>query len=288
MPRIDLGDSNLDNTALPARPPLRRCVLQWTQDGRARSLVLIAQATVEAGRLSTRDLCLRVEPGTEPANYEKSMKISSHHFSLRYLGSAIQFVDKGSTNGSFLENKRVEANSPILIDCPTKLSLADVLELELEPVRRADGPALAPEQQQTAMTNAADAAWLQRQFIGEDKPGNFDFLRIRRTNNLPETQYIILYHSGKIGSGEDSLLCLPKSVTPPTTKPRRTRAFDVGDSVSPASPARLFIRESGIWLERTGAEQVIIAGESLQVGQCRALAPGELTVAETIYTLLDA
>lgn len=282
MPRFDLGDSDIDSNELAAKAPVRRLVVNWTQDGRSNSMILIAQATVDAGRQSTRDLCLRVEPGTEPANYDKSMKISSHHFSLRYVGTGVQFLDMGSTNGSTLDSKRAEPNSPVLIDRKTTVSLSDVLTLELEPVQRSDGSALGDDLQQAATANAADSAWLQRELIGTDKPGKVSFLRITRTNNLPETEYVLLYHSGKVGSGEDSLLRLPLT----TAAPRRGRAFDVGDSATSDSPARLFVRDGGIWLERTGAAQVIVAGDPLEVGQCRALAPCELTIAETTYSLL--
>ena len=283
MPRFDLGESNIESSEPSATPPVRRLVINWTKDGQSKSMILIAQATVDAGRQSTRDLCLRVEPDTEQVNYEKSMKISSHHFSLRYVGTGVQFLDMGSTNGSTLDSKKAEPNSPILIDRKSKVSLSDVLDLELEPVSRSDDLALGPELQEAATANAADPAWLQRELIGTEKPGKFGFLRISRTNNLSDTQYVLLYHSGKIGSGDDCLLRVSLS----STTPRRRRAFDVVDSAIFDCPARLFVRERGIWLERTGAEQVIVAGDSLEVGECRALASGEMTVAETTFSLLE-
>lgn len=280
MPRFDLGDADSESARPTATPPVRRLVVSWSQGGQQQSMILIAQAAVEAGRQSSRDLCLRLEPDSDQANYDKSMKISSHHFSLRYVGNGVQFVDVGSTNGTIMDGKRVEPVSPILIYRKTTVSLANALELELEPVPRLDSPAPTDDLLQAATANAADSAWLQRELIGADKPGMIGFLRINRTNNLPDKQYVLLFHSGSIGSDKDSLIgTLPSDMTP-----RRGRAFDLSDSSS-SNPARLFVREGAIFIERTGSECVIVCGQSLAQGESTTLKAGEVVVGATTFAL---
>jgi hypothetical protein len=243
------------------------------------NILPIAVAT--AGRQSTRDLCLRFEPSTEKVNHEKSMKISSHHFSLRYVGTGVQFVDVGSTNGSIFDSKRVQPNLPVLVDRQLLISVADILELVLEPVGRLGGLTMSNDLCEAASTNAGQPEWLQNEFIGVDKPGSIDFLRVKRVNNLPDTQYVLLYHSGRIGSSHDCLL--PAFEFNATAS--RKRALDLGDAEIADSPARLLVRGKVIWLERTGNSVVTVSGKSLEVGQCCALAPGEMTIAGMTYSV---
>lgn len=281
MPDFDLGDdapSRRNKSTQDSR--LQRAIVAWSHNGQERKTILIAKASVDAGRNQLRDICLRFEPSNDPSNYEKTKQISLHHFSLRYLGNGVEFVEAGSTNGSTVDQRPVESNAPLLVDRDVLVSIAGVLDLDLEPVFRRDGPMDGEGIMRAARANAANPSWLQERLIGEDKPGMIGFFRISRRNNLPDEQYLLLFHSGGIGTGNESLFRL----STPGAIPRRSRAFDVGDSVV-NDPARLFVRDSAIWVERTGVDSVLVAGEPLEVGQSRMLATGALSVAGTEFSV---
>jgi hypothetical protein len=284
MPRFDLGDANAALAASDAAPvsaAASRRVITWSVDREEHSLHLLVRASVEAGRQSTRDLCLRVEPTSDPENYEKSKLVSSHHFSLRYVGNGVQFIDVDSTNGSFNQGKRIGTNVSLLLVEKTLISLAEVLDLEFDPIRRTDVMDDSNGNCQAAAAHAADTAWLQANLVGAEKPGEIAFLRISRKNNLPSQQYVLLFHSGWIGSDDSSLLRVPVS----EMTPRRKRAFDIGDAPS-TDPARLLARDGAIWIERTGADEVRVGGEAIDAGQARALPENcELIVGKTTFVV---
>jgi pSer/pThr/pTyr-binding forkhead associated (FHA) protein len=286
MPRFDLGGSD-DNSAgnLPAdRPAAQRLIVTWVEDSQEKTAIVMAQATIEAGRLSSNEICLRVEPASEPSNYEKSKTISKHHFSLRYIGGSIQFIDVGSASGSSVDGKRVDANVPVLVDRNVTISIADVLQLQLNPIIRRDAPTGNNGVFQDAADHASDATWLQSNLVGADKPGEIDFLRITRKENLPNQQYLLLFHSGSFGSEDTSLFRVPVS----EKTPRRKRAFDIGNSTSP-DPARLLIREGVIWIERTGTDDVRVGDEQLGPGQSKRLPEScEVMVVNTRFVITPA
>lgn len=283
MPRFDLGDS--DSSSSAAQPTAngsgaQKVAVSWVEGSQQRTALLLIQATAEAGRLSSQDLCLRLEPATDPANYERSKSISKHHFFLRYLGNTVQFIDVGSACGSSMDGKPVQANTPVAVDQKAALCVAEVLDLEVEPVLRADAPAEDNGLFQDAAAHASDPAWLQERLVGADKPGRIAFLRISRKNNLPNQQYILLFHAGWIGSGDDSLLRIPVS----ELTPRRKRALDLGVSAVD-EPARILVRDGAIWIERTGADDVVMGDQHLDMGQSTALEAGPLMIGKTTFTL---
>lgn len=258
----------------------RKITVSWVEQSQEKTVLLLAQAMAEAGRLSSRDICLRLEPTAEPENHEKSKSISKYHFTLRYLGNTVQFIDIGSACGSSIDGKPVQTNVPVAVDQRAALCVAEVLDLELEPVLRADAPAENNGLFVDAAAHASEPSWLQARLVGVDKPGRVAFLRISRKNNMPNTQYILLFHAGWIGSGNDCLLRVP--VSEPT--PRRSRAIEISGSAA-AEPARFLVREGAIWIERTGADNVVIGDQPLEMGQSKPLEAGAMTIGKTTFTL---
>jgi pSer/pThr/pTyr-binding forkhead associated (FHA) protein len=286
MPRIDFGAED----DVPARNPAagaaaaQKLIVTWVEDSQEKTALLMAQAIVEAGRLSSKEICLRVEPASDPSNYERSKAISKHHFSLRYIGSAVQFVDVGSASGSSIDGKPVDANAPVLVERNMTISVADVLRLELNPVIRTSAPTVNDGLFQDAAEHASDNNWLQSNLLGAEKPGGIDFLRITRKDNLPNHQYLLLFHSGSFGSEDTSLFRVPVS----EKTPRRKRAFDIGNSTSP-DPARLMIRDGVIWIERTGTDDVRVGDEQLAPGASKRLPDNcEVVVANTRFVITPA
>ena len=230
--------------AVPAAPPPTRARLTWTDGRMTRTLHLYFTAVLEAGRQTTRPLCLRVEPVTDPANHDKSLAISSHHFTLRYLGDGVELIDPGSSNGTFVNRQRLNAGQPCWIQPGTSVWLADALELQLQPVPRRDAPADATDVCRAARTQADNPAWLQSKLIGADRPGWVSFLRIARKNNLPQEEYALLFHAGTVGGGPEALV----------------RVGSGGDV------ARLLVLGGWPHLERTGSEMVTVSGRPLPPG----------------------
>lgn len=234
---------------VPPPPPIAAPLpttarITWTAGGVLRGLRLFFTAVVEAGRQTSRPLCLRVEPVDDPANRAKSVNISSHHFTLRYLGDSVELIDPGSSNGTFVNRQRLAAGQPCRLLPGMTAWLADALELQFQPVPRRDAPADVNGLCRAARAHADNPLWLQNNLIGANRPGWVAFLRINRRNNLPQEEYALLFHAGAIGGGPESLIHLGVA----------------GDL------ARLLVLDGRLCLERTGVEPVTLAGRALRAG----------------------
>ncbi len=251
----------------PARegtPPPAPARLSWRTARGMRTLHLLPLALVAAGRQTSNPLCLRIEPVSDPANREKSLAVSSHHLTLRYLGTSAEVVDPGSSNGTFLARRQMQPGQGYRIERGMTLSVAGVLDLEFHPVPRPDAPPDTAAVCGAAPAHAHDPAWLQTNLIGADRPGWLSFLRIVRKNNLPEEEYALLFHSGMVGGGPDALVPLPGT----------------------GNLARLFVYGGKLWLERIGPEPVTVAGRPVAAGRpCPLTAACEWTVGPTVFRL---
>jgi len=189
MPRFDLGQDQQP----PVPAPLASASaahITWSDQGNDRSLVLLATAVAECGRRSDADICLRVEPTSQPDNRDKTFRISSDHFSIRYLGDRVELVDRGSTNGTFvIGSKRLEPNLPITIESGLQISIAESLELSFEVASRITASRSSDDVVSELRDPASDSNWLRTHLIGDDKPGKIAFVRIRRVNNLQGAEY---------------------------------------------------------------------------------------------------
>jgi pSer/pThr/pTyr-binding forkhead associated (FHA) protein len=244
-------------------------------------LTLLPFAVVEAGRHSARNICLRLEPTDDPANLEKTRNISSHHLTIRYLGDSVELIDPGSTNGIFIGKERVPAGQPRRIEPGLTVSVAEVLELEFQPILRRDAVPDKDGVLPAAREKATDPNWLQQNLIGVDKPGQVAYLRVRRKNNATEQEYVLLFHAGVIGSDPEALLSLPVGNQAPL---RRVAAFDFGPDLPIHPPARVLVRAGQICIERTGAEPVTLAGKPLEQNQVAPLMPPcAMTVGTTTF-----
>ncbi len=275
MPRPDIGEDLPASPAPPAVPAAVRVV--WQAEGQRRVLHLLPFAVAEAGRHSSRPLCLRLEPIDDPANLDRSRNISSHHLTIRYLGEAVELVDPGSVNGTFVGGQRLNSGQIRRVEPGLVVSVAEVLDLEFLPVPRKDSPEDRDGLLQKAAAHREDAAWLQEQLIGRERPGRIDFVRIRRKNNRTEEEYALLYHAGLIGGTADALIRL----APATERTPRRRAIDTGDTVT-GDGVRLFLKAARLLLEWLGGEPATLDGRPLEIGRPVPVpVPGELTVGAT-------
>lgn len=214
----------IDSDLTPPPPPQAkgtdRIRFSYSIAGKRKQLDLIASACADCGRNSLKDICLRLEPiDNNSENYEKSKSISSNHFGFRYLGNSLVVLDFGSTNGTTLGNTPLAKNEPRTIEGETTLKVADVLDLTAIPVERHPHGVDAQRVLDQAPSNIGDAEWLNRNLLGDDKPGKWSHLRLKRTNNKPEHEYAIIFHSAMISHRADSLLNL--GFEPPTARGRR-------------------------------------------------------------------
>ena len=250
--------------AVPAAPPPSKARLTWVDGRTTRTLHLYFTAVLEAGRQTTKPLCLRVEPVSDPVNRDKSLAISSHHLTLRYLGDGVELIDPGSSNGTFVNRQRLAPGQPCWIQPGMSVWLADALELQFQPVTRRDAPPDSAAVCRAARAQADNAAWLQGNLIGADRPGWIAFLRISRKNNLPQEEYAMLFHAGTIGGGPEALI----------------RVGAGGDA------ARLSLLGGWPHLERVGMEMVTLAGRPLPPGTPSPLTSScDWSVGQTTFRL---
>jgi pSer/pThr/pTyr-binding forkhead associated (FHA) protein len=250
-PEPSSADTSKESTD-GSQATLCRAQIDWLEKEVSRSLYLLTGDEITAGRKSDCNICLRMEPTSDPDNRDKTFLISSHHFSLRRSGGLLQFVDAGSSNGSFWGSDKLEENVPVLVESEMRINIGKVLDLEFDVVRNGVGNSSA-----------------------------VSFVRIRRGNNSPDIEYAILFDTAPVGSGSNAIL--PVAVAT-TSSSRRVRALDVGETFT-SDPARIAVRSGRLFIERTGEERVTLNGIELHRGQPVVLATGELTIGSQAFVV---
>jgi hypothetical protein len=212
-----------------------------------------------------------VEPTDGPANREKTFHISINHCMLRYVGDGVQIIDAHSTNGTSLKSVgRLQPGLAVPVSDGDVIALADALTLQVEFCRRSKP--LPPDDSMAAQLDAKkdDAAWLNDHLIGRDKPGILDYVRLRRLDNVPEEEYVLLFGVGNLGHSGAALIRLdPDAATQP-----HVRTLDLGDGV-PDDPAGLYWAGNALHVQCNVADQVRINGTAISAGEDRVLSGGE-------------
>lgn len=228
-------------------------------------LHLIAADTVVAGRLSTNPVCLRCEPTDDPGNRDRTLLISAAHFELNNREGRVELKDLQSRNGTTVGGTRLAAGAVALILAKTLVNVGGALDLEVEPVGRG--------QVEEALEEAHAA--------GEARPpDHVAFLRVRRINNLPERQYVIIYHSGAIGPHPGALLHLPASLA----RPRGSRGFDFGAAPTEEAAAVVSVADGGLWI-RLGSGEAAVNGNQLSGASVSFPTHGELRIGPNVIAI---
>ena len=276
--RIDLGVLQPDPDGGSAGRPASRLMFSWRDGQDARQTLVIARTCITLGRRSTSDVCLRLEPGEVAANRDRTLLISGTHLHCRYWGGGVEILDAGSANGTVVNSKSMVAGEPVDVEGELCVSVASVFDLALEVSRRRQTAGDPDGVLKAAPLRRSDTGWLDEHVLGYDHPGMCDYLRIGRLGNLPELQYIALFHSGVIGLGPQSMIRLRGA----SSKPRpRVRILDVGGPEF-GEFARILVKDKGLWIERLGAEDVQWAGNSLGIdAPAPLLGPGTLMVGDS-------
>lgn len=200
-----------------------------------------------AGRVSTHPICLRVEPISSPENRAATLKISREQFHLDYRGTHVELLPIGQGSTTEVIGPVPTALSPgipVRCDDQLRLRVGGVLDLELTPAKR------------IGMGNP-EGVWTGR--LGVDQGGAFDYVRLRRLNNLPEQQTVLLFGEGIIAPEPGAMAEVP--LPAPTA---RGRAFDLGPSTDESRErrgARVFIRDDRLWIESRGFDPVEMGGD---------------------------
>lgn len=269
---LDLGNSD-EPEAGSRLPSCSAATLQWNHRGQMISTRLLGTPIAMFGRASDRDGCLRVCPTSIPENAEKTRQISGLHFLLRYTGDRLQVIDKGSTNGTLLSSRGpLQPNTAVDLQDGDRITVAEVLILAVEFVERAPSPTLDEGVRGEIAAHLEDADWLTQRLVGPSKPGFLDFARLRRVDNLPEEEYVLLFGTGTVGSSGRALITVDADTA---TRPA-VRTLDLGDT-TPDYPAAFHWADGVLHLQCCVADQVRINGTAVQAGEDRALT-GDATI----------
>ncbi len=220
-----------------------------------RNICLHAKQVVTLGKQSENDIVLRLLPES-PENDAAWARISRSH-------AEIEFTDKGAiwrnlqcSNGTFIDEQLTEADEFLLMRSGMVFSPANVLELKVETFAE-DRIAGDTVPYQRFATRHLDATL-------PETLGQHQGLRIVRTGNLENEEYVVMQRCVSIGS---SRLCTIQLA---------------GSDVRPVHAQLLWIGET-FWIESLHeAEPILVKGTSLSVNQLFPLSPGTtLTIGST-------
>ena len=157
-----------------------------------------------------------------------STMISSMHAEIINKIGNFYIRDIGSTNGTFVEGKRLKPHEEHLLKDDTRINIAGVLDLELRffgEFKKAREKGSSFDSCFTVLGEKSDSCF------GIDKKGVINAIKITRLNNYPEgEEYIILVREVTIGSS-------------------RTNAIVIeGERVSDIH-AKIFYRNEQYWIE---------------------------------------
>ena len=220
QPDIELSDSDAPSSV----------VVQWNYEGEERTTFLYAKQTLEFGRESTCNVCLRIEPVEAEKNKEATLKISRRQFRLSVENDVVQIVDPGSAYGTSVDANKLEPNKPFLLRSAETVTVADFLRLSVRIEKDGD---------------------------------KIHAIRFRRVNNLPGMEYVCLTGEGIIDIGEDALLRLPII----SNRQNRSRALDIGQERIAGHPAVILVIDGGIHIKRTGSDSIMVNQVELTLNQ---------------------
>jgi hypothetical protein len=115
-----------------------------------------------------------------------------------------------------------------------------------------------------------DVEWLNDHLIGREKPGILDYVRLRRLDNLPEEEYVLLFGVGNIGRSGTPLIPLDADAA---ALPH-VRTLDLGDT-PPDYPAGVYWAGKALHIHCNLADQVRINGTAVSAGEDKVLSGGE-------------
>jgi pSer/pThr/pTyr-binding forkhead associated (FHA) protein len=197
-----------------------------------------SKARISIGRDSKSDMVLRLVPYQPkekyPENWQKSCQISGMHAEI--INKAGQFYirdtgsnNEGSSNGTFLEGKRLKPCQDYPLKDDMRINIARVIELECQFLGESKDK--EKEQENTLSSCFTVLGEMTESCFGIDKRGVVDAIKFRRRNNYTdEEKYIILIRGITIGRS-------------------RSNGISVDSEKVADIHAKIFYRDNQYWIE---------------------------------------
>lgn len=216
----------------PVAPPIKLSRGCLTINNLQKKFCVYSKDRITIGRDNKNDIVLRVVPyqpkDQYPENWQKSCQISGAHAEI--INNAGQFYirDLGSTNGTYLNGKKLKPSEDHLLKDDMRINIARVLDLECQFLgefrdREVESDALSSCF--TVLGEMTDSCF------GVNKKGLVDAIKFRRRNNfVDEEKYIILIRSVTIGRSKSNGISID------------------GDKISDIH-AKIIFRDNQYWIE---------------------------------------
>ncbi len=237
------------------RPTLKLSAACFTANDLQKKYYVYSRDKIAIGRDSKNDIVLRLIPYQPkeqfPDNYQNSMKISSLHaeiinksgqFFLRDTGSN----RTGSSNGTFIDGKRLAPMSDYPLKHNSRINIAHVLDLECDFIAELSSRGNVEESISSCYTVFGE---LTDSCFGIDRKGSINAIKIRRRNNFSEQEeYIILIREMTIGRSRSNGMSLDSE-----------KISDIH--------AKVFYRDGQYWIEDLNSHYgTWVNGNKLQQG----------------------
>lgn len=250
--------------ASPEKPKSRQTSALITLAQSRKRIFLFSKPIISLGRNNGNDMVLRLLPNQPesdyPENYRKSLQIGASHAEIinedgRFYLCEIEKEDgKGSTNGTFLNNRKVglrRERRPLEDAC--RINIANVLELECRFLWNTKKQRRESRMHNSCMTVLGDVS---DSCFGIDKQSPVNTIRIARINNLCDAEeYLIVIREATIGRSAGNGIVIES------------------ETVSDIH-AKLFFREDRYWIEDLNSRHgTAVNGERIEPGRENALDP---------------
>jgi len=269
--KIQKFKNRVEERVIPQAPKITSGCLTLLSD--QKKCFLYSKERILLGRAKENDVVLRLIPYHPKEQYMKnwngSKKISSIHadiinksgnFYIRDIGNENQ----GSTNGTYIDGKRMEPCKEYLLRNNMVFSIANELHLEceffgdLKKISSSGGEITACE---TVLGDRSDSCF------GIDKKGSVHAIRLRRRNNYSSgEEYIILVREITIGTSKGNGIIV------------------IGDKVHDRH-ARILYRDNQYWIEDLNSRhgtwvngQEIEPGIEVPLGRISGILLGDTTL----------
>jgi pSer/pThr/pTyr-binding forkhead associated (FHA) protein len=221
----------------PVLPKIKLTAACLTLQQEQKKYFLYSKDKITLGKSRENDVVLRLLPLTPKEEYRENLaktnQISGTHACILIRSGGFYIKDigsenKGSTNGTYLDGKRIEPLKEYPLKNGMRVNIARVLDIECEfygDLKKLETTSGLTTSCETVMGDISDSCF------GIDKKGAINLIRLRRRNNASSVEeYIILIRELTIGSSRGNEIVLN------------------GDKVQDRH-ARVFYKNNQYWIE---------------------------------------
>ena len=199
------------SSAVKAEPAMKLSAGCFVAKNFQKKYYVYSKDRITLGRDSKNDIALRLIPYQPkeqfPENYQKSTQISSVHAEI--INKAGQFFIRdtgsnkaGSSNGTFIDGKRLTPATDYLLKDHARINIAKVLDMECDFIAELSG---REKDQDTLSSCYTVLGEMTDSCFGIDRKGSINAIKIRRRNNYSEEEkYIVLIREMTIGRSKSN------------------------------------------------------------------------------------